>query len=43
MALLNTLKDSENIEDEFRDLVSEYPDCIKAIPLLLAVKENILL
>ena len=42
LALLNTLKGSENIEDEFRDLVQEYPECIKAIPLLLAVRENVI-
>ena len=40
LALLNTLKGVENIEDEFRDLVGEYPECIKAIPLLLAVRED---
>ena len=42
LALLNTLKGVENIEDEFRDLVREYPECIKAIPLLLAVREDII-
>lgn len=42
LALLNTLKSSPNIEDEFRDLVQEYPECIKAIPLLLAVRENVI-
>ena len=42
LALLNTLKGSENIEDEFRDLVKEYPECLKAIPLLLAVRENVI-
>ena len=40
LALLNTLKGVQNIEDEFRDLVREYPECIKAIPLLLAVRED---
>jgi type II restriction enzyme len=40
LALLNTLKGSENIEEEFRDLVQEYPECLKAIPLLLAVRGN---
>ncbi len=42
LALLNTLKGSANIEDEFRDLVKEYPECIKAIPLLLAVREDVI-
>ncbi|MDE7478120.1 MAG: type II restriction endonuclease [Lachnospiraceae bacterium] len=42
LALLNTLKGAENIEDEFRDLVKEYPECLKAIPLLLAVRENVI-
>ncbi|MBE5899157.1 MAG: restriction endonuclease [Lachnospiraceae bacterium] len=42
LALLNTLKGSNNIEDEFRDLVKEYPECLKAIPLLLAVREDVI-
>jgi type II restriction enzyme len=42
LALLNTLKGSENIEEEFKDLVKEYPECLKAIPLLLAVRENVI-
>lgn len=40
--MLNTLKGSQDIEAEFKDLVSEYPECIKAIPLLLAVRENVI-
>ena len=42
LALLNTLKGSQDIEEEFKDLVADYPECIKAIPLLLAVRENII-
>lgn len=34
------MKGSQNIEEEFKDLVAEYPECIKAIPLLLAVRKN---
>ena len=42
LALLNTLKGVDNIADEFKDLVKEYPDCINAIPLLLAVRDNVI-
>lgn len=42
LALLNTLKGSENIEEEFKDLVKSYPECLQAIPLLLAVRENVI-
>lgn len=42
LALLNTLKGSENIEEEFKDLVTTYPECLQAVPLLLAVRENVI-
>ena len=42
LALLNTLKGSENIEEEFKDLVATYPECLQAVPLLLAVRENVI-
>lgn len=34
--LLNSLINSKNIEEEFRDLVQKYPEALKAIPILLA-------
>lgn len=40
LALLNTLKLSENIESDFVSLVEDYPKVLKAIPLLLAVRGN---
>lgn len=42
LALLNTLKGSEDIEEEFKDLIRVYPECIEAIPLLLAVRDKII-
>lgn len=39
---LTFLKGVDNIADEFKDLVKEYPDCINAIPLLLAVRDNVI-
>lgn len=42
LALLNTLKGSANIKEEFIDLVKDYPECLQAIPLLLAVRENVI-
>lgn len=38
--ILNSLVGSKDIEAEFKTVISKYPDCIKAIPLLLAVREN---
>ena len=38
--LLNSLINSKNIEEEFRDLLSKYPDTLKAIPILLAKRES---
>lgn len=37
--LLNSLIGKENIEEEFVDLVSEYPEIMKSIPILLASHE----
>ena len=31
---------AENIEDKFRFIMKKYPECLKAIPLLLAVRES---
>ena len=36
--ILNSLIGSENIEKDFYNLVRGYPECLKAIPILLAVR-----
>lgn len=38
--ILNSLLGSENIEAEFDEIMTRYPECLKAIPILLAVREN---
>jgi len=38
--ILNSLVGAQNIENEFEALLKKYPECLKAIPLLLAVREN---
>ena len=38
--ILNSLVGSKNIEKDFEDLINRYPECLKAIPLLLAVRSN---
>ena len=38
--ILNSLVGSRDIEKDFERIVSKYPECIKAIPILLAVREN---
>ena len=38
--ILNSLVGSKNIEQEFIALVNRYPECLKAIPILLAVREH---
>ena len=38
--LLNSLIGSKNIAEDFQALVSRYPETLKCIPLLLAVREN---
>jgi len=37
--ILNSLVGSRNIEAKFDELISRYPECLKAIPILLAVRE----
>lgn len=37
--LLNSLIGKENIEEEFVDLINEYPEIMKSIPILLATHE----
>ncbi len=38
--ILNSLIGSADIEDEFDNLFSKYPEILKCIPILLAVREN---
>lgn len=38
--ILNSLVGDKNIEKSFESIIKKYPECIKAIPLLLAVREN---
>lgn len=37
--ILNSLVGSKNIKSEFESLLKKYPECLKAIPILLAVRE----
>ncbi len=41
--LLNGLIGSKNIEEEFKKLVEEYPNVLKAIPILIAKREKIVI
>ena len=38
--ILNSLIGSKNIESDFENLISKYPETLKCIPILLAVREN---
>ena len=38
--ILNSLVVSKNIEEEFKTLLEKYPECLRAIPILLAVRAN---
>ena len=38
--ILNSLVGARNIEAEFESILVKYPECLKAIPILLAVREN---
>lgn len=38
--ILNSLIGSKNIENDFKDLIKNYPEVLKCIPLLLAVRAN---
>ena len=38
--ILNSLVGSENIEEEFKALLEKYPECLKAVPILLAKREE---
>lgn len=37
--ILNSLIGSKNIEDEFRAILTQYPETLKCIPILLAKRE----
>jgi len=41
--LLNGLIGSKNIEQEFKELIEEYPNVLKAIPILIAKRENVVI
>lgn len=38
--ILNSLVGSKDIENEFKALITKYPETLKAIPILLAKREN---
>ena len=38
--ILNSLIGSKNIETDFENLISKYPETLKCIPILLAVRES---
>lgn len=38
--ILNSLIGSKNIEEDFEKLINKYPETLKCIPLLLAVRSN---
>lgn len=38
--ILNSLIGSENIEEDFKEIIAKYPETLKCIPLLLAVRSN---
>lgn len=38
--ILNSLVHSKNIEADFDYIIQRYPECLKAIPILLAVRES---
>ncbi|GHU97187.1 hypothetical protein AGMMS50248_00670 [Deltaproteobacteria bacterium] len=38
--ILNSLLGSTNVENEFESLITKYPECLKCVPLLLAVRES---
>lgn len=41
--LLNTLIGSKNIEEDFKELVEEYPKVLKAIPILIAKRNDVII
>lgn len=41
--MLNGLIGSKNIEQEFKELIEEYPNVLKAIPILIAKREKVVI
>ncbi len=42
LALMQTLIGSKNIREEFKKLVTDYPEVLKCIPILLALRQNVI-
>ena len=40
ICILNALVGSKTVETDFENIITRYPECLKAIPILLAVREN---
>ena len=40
LSILNSLVGSKSIEKDFEDIITKYPETLKCIPLLLAVRSN---
>lgn len=40
ICILQSLVNSQNIEMDFENLLKNYPQCLKAVPILLAVRQN---
>ena len=40
ISILNALIGSKNIENDFEKILVRYPECLKAVPILLAVREK---
>ena len=38
--ILNSLINAKNIEQDFENLLIKYPECLKAVPILLAVRKS---
>ena len=38
--ILNSLIGSKNIEDDFKNIIAKYPETLKCVPILLAIREN---
>ena len=40
MNILNSLIGSQNIKEDFENIIEKYPETLKCIPILLAVRTN---
>lgn len=38
--ILNSIAGSKNIEQDFEKILNKYPECLKAVPILLAVRSS---